>query len=71
MTYSLLRCYPTVNLGGYAGSGNECIAECKANSFGDAVKILQASCPVPLVDGYAKQDINTFVIAEAINEYCS
>lgn len=60
MKYGLLRCYPV----GDFRSSNECLAVCNATSFGDAVQTLQANCPVPLVDGYAKQDSNTFVVAE-------
>jgi hypothetical protein len=58
--YGLLYCYPM----GWV-SGNICLAECFAGSFGEALANLQTACLVKLDKyGYAKADENTYVVGE-------
>jgi hypothetical protein len=59
--YGLLKCFPL----NYYQGGNECIAECHANSITDAIPQLQPQCSVKLDNsGYAKAGEVSFVIGE-------
>jgi hypothetical protein len=62
MKYGLLRCFPA---GGYNQSGNECLAECRADNLEQACEALQPACPIALDDrGYAKLGVITYVVGE-------
>ena len=58
--YGLLKCFPC----GW-GSGNTCLAECRAANMTDAIQLLQPHCSCRLDgNGYGKVDDVSFIVGE-------